>query len=191
MAGRYAQLLIAMKRVEKYIFLIILLLIYSSCHHPKKPFRQRTDCIAILNFSNLHRQLYPFKNKDFDFSEISKSFNKNVLVDSGYNQNASGDSIKFYKFYDAKSRVIFSLNHYSKGCNEFDIAVFEIRSNILINNAPVHFLSTRKDFFDHIQMPNNDCDTILIEDQELSLRYYRFEFFIDTLKFIGLQYYLM
>jgi len=141
--------------------------------------------------STLNRQLFPFKNKDFNFSEISKYFIKNVLVDSGYDHNTSKDSIKFFKFYDANSRVIFTLNNYSKGSNAWDIAVFEIRSNILIKEAPVHFLSTRKDFFEHIQMNKNDCDTITIDVKEPSLIYYRFEFFNDTLKFIGLQYYLM
>jgi len=133
----------------------------------------------------------PFKQKKFNFSEIKRNFKINVNIDSGFTQDSFGDTIKFYKFYDDRSRVIFSLNDYSKGSTEYDLAIFEIKSNILQCNTPIHYNSTRKDFFELIHTQQTDCDTIIFLEQKTVSRYYRFEFVNDTLKHIGLEFFLL
>jgi hypothetical protein len=180
-----------MWRIETNILAIFLILTCTSCHRQKKPFIQRRDCCLEMNFDILNHQICPFTSKDFRFPEIIEFFNQGVIIDSGFNQNSAGDSIKFYKFYDDKSRVIFSLNNYSKGSTKFEIAIFEIKSNILKNNPAIHYKTTRNDFFALINAPQTDCDTIFITNKKSDFRYYRFEFDNDTLKYLGWEYILL
>jgi hypothetical protein len=141
-----------------------------------------------MNFINFKSEVCPFNNDNFEFSKITNSFNSKVKVDSGYNQNSAGDTVKFYKFYDDKSRIIFSLNDYHKKSRKYNIAVFEINSNILIKKSAIYFNMPRNDFFQFLKYQKSDCDTIFINDYKPIENYYRIIFVNDTLKQIKYEY---
>jgi hypothetical protein len=175
--------------MHRYKFgLIIFGLIIIACHHSTKPFVQRLEeCTLLKDTSAFEDQFYPFVENGFDKKSILLYFNTGVQIDSGFDLKSNGDTVKFYKFYNNDSRMIFSLNNYSKGEEDFDIALFEINSDFFMFKNGIQVNMLRRDFFKTIETKETNCDTFDIVEPYHGC-YFRFTFREDKLKAICKEY---
>jgi hypothetical protein len=164
---------------------ICLLTFFFSCIHTKKPHLQIVDeCLTEKQDSFFEKQLYPFIESEYQTSNMLKYFNQDVKIDSGYNNKSNGDTVLFYKFYDANSQFIFSLDHYCIRRKDYEIAVFQISSGLIKLKNGIVFGMPKKDLFDAIGYKEVNCDTFDIINYYNGY-YFRFIFQEDILKSIS------
>jgi hypothetical protein len=171
------------------LFSIVLIIVISACHHIKKPFIQRIDeCTKQNKTKEFENQFYPFMEKNYSTSKMVRYFSDQVKIDSGYDLNSNRDTIRYYKFFDDKSRFIFALdNNIKKGEADFDIAIFEINSDLLKFKNGIQYKTTRKNFFKALNYNEVDCDTFDIHEQ-FNGYYFRFVLKDDSIISIRKQY---
>jgi hypothetical protein len=168
--------------------IVIVSIIAAACHHSKKPFMFRLEeCTLQKESSYFKEHFYPFEENEFDKKSFLQYFDSSVQIDSGFNTKSNGDSVKFYRFHNNDSRMIFSLNNYSIGEKDFDIAIFEINSYFLKFKNDLQVDMSRAEFFKILEIKETDCDTFDIIEPTGGC-YYRFTFTEDILKAILKEY---
>ena len=145
------------------------------------------DCVINANFTDT--VFYSFDKSNFDIKLIQNLFDKNVLIDSAFDNRGNGLISLHYTFKDKNSKVVFSLYDVSKGKRNFDIAYLDLKTDIFKFRNGIKVNMTRSDFFKAMKLKETDCDTILIDPKTRRNWYdYRFEFKNDTLRLIKTEY---
>jgi len=170
----------------KFLSILFIIIICGCNQTIISDFQNGHRCYIEKNITIFENQLYPFTFSDFHKERIIKYFNKNTLIDSGFNLTARGDSIKFYRFYNDDSRVIFDGFPANK---IFNIAVLELNSDLFRFKNGIRIGIAKMDFFNTLELDESNCDTVDIMDIKRQKGYYfRFVFKNDILKSIRREY---
>ncbi len=145
------------------LFLSCLISFIPGCNQTPKPFLLNLEeCSIETKDSSFDNKLYPFIESEYKTSEMMKYFKKGVKIDSILSKQYNGDTVVFYKYYDESSHFIFSLYNYSNGKYNYEIASFQISSNILKFKNNIECGMTRKELFNAINFKKVSCDTVSI-----------------------------
>jgi len=176
---------VIIKNLKILVFYSFLILFVAGCNHSKKPFLKRIEeCTCQKQYSD--SLFFSFDKTRFDKSEILTFFTKNVQIDSSIKKRSDGGEILDYTFRDDSSKVIFVLYDYADHKFDFNIAYFQIKTDIFRFNNDIKINMTRSDFFKTLNTKISDCDTFDIFADKPGY-YFRCVFNKDKLKSVTIE----